>query len=257
MDLRAKMRGAGAGCLGAALVLGAILALAGLALPAGAQAGGSPPMRTRAACAVDSSTPSEADQALAQGRYADAELLYSAALKAEPDSGKAMAGLVRTGLVRTGQGQDKIADALALAKKYQAAYPKDADVLDALGEVRFRRGEVGEASLAFNNAAHLDPCRTRTHYDASWFLAFYGMYASSQLRINMAHSLAPNDPVITRRQEITQRKPMTAGQQLAWLKDRLDHPSAPLTDDDRQAIEAAIDRKSVVLGKEGRSRWSP
>jgi predicted aspartyl protease len=216
-------------------------------------------MRTRAACAVDSSVPSEADQALAQGRYADAELLYSAALKADPASGKAMAGLVRTGLARaglvqtglarTGEGQDKIAEALALAKQYQAAYPKDADVLDALGEVRFRRGEVGEASLAFNNAAHLDPCSARTHYDASWFLAFYGMYASSQLRINMAHSLAPNDPMITRRWETTQRKPMTAEQQLAWLKDRLDHPSAPLTDDDRQAIEAAI--KGVESSEKG------
>jgi predicted aspartyl protease len=243
MDLRARMRGAGAGCLGATL------ALAGLALPAGAQAGGPPPMRTRASCAVDSSVPSEADQALAQGRYADAELLYSAALKADPDSGKAMAGLVRTGLVRTAEGQDKIAEALALAKKYQAAYPKDADVLAALGEVRFRRGEVGEASLAFNNAAHLDPCNARTHYDASWFLAFYGMYASSQLRINMAHSLSPNDPVITRRWEITQRKPMTAEQQLAWLKDRLDHPTTPLTDDDRQAIEAAI--KGVASSEKG------
>src|ERR1039458_8109320 len=99
MDLRARMRGAGAGCLGATL------ALAGLALPAGAQAGGPPPMRTRASCAVDSSVPSEADQALAQGRYADAELLYSAALKADPDSGKAMAGLVRTGLGASPGGQ--------------------------------------------------------------------------------------------------------------------------------------------------------
>ncbi len=221
-----------------------VLALAGVALPAGAQAGGSPPMRTRASCAIDSSMPSEADQALAQGRYADAELLYSASLKADPASGKAMAGLVRTA-----EGQDKIAEALALAKKVQAAYPKDADVLNALGEVRFRRGEVGEASLAFNNAAHLDPCNARTHYDASWFLAFYGMYASSHLRINMAHSLAPNDPVITRRWETTQRKPMTAEQQLAWLKDRLDHPSAPLTDDDRQAIEAAI--KGVASSEKG------
>jgi predicted aspartyl protease len=75
------------------------------------------------------------------------------------------------------------------------------------------------------------------------------MYASSQLRINMAHSLAPNDPVITRRWETTQRKPMTAEQQLAWLKDRLDHPTTPLTDDDRQAIEAAI--KGVESSEKG------
>ena len=144
------------------------------------------------------------------------------------------------GLVRTAEGEGKIDEALALAKQYQAAYPKDADVLDALGEVRFRRGEVGEASLALNTAGHLDPCNARTHYDASWFLAFYGMYASSQQRIDMAHMLSPNDPVITRRWEITQRKPMTAEQQLAWLKDRLDHPATALTDEERQAIEAAM-----------------
>ena len=249
MDLRAKMGRAAGEWVCAAWALGAALALAGMALPAGAQAGGAPVMRTRASCAIDSSMPSEADQALAQGRYDDAELLYTAALKADPASGKAMAGLVRTALARAGEDHEKINDALALAKQYQAAHPKDADVLDALGEVRFRRGEIGETSLAFNTAGHLNPCSARTHYDASWFLAFYGMYASSQLRINMAHALAPNDPVITRRWETTQRKPMTAEQQLAWLKDRLDHPSAPLADDDRQAIEAAI--KGVETSEKG------
>ena len=200
------------GFRGSAGWLGLVLVLAASALAAGAQ----PTARNRASCEPDSQLPSEADQALWAKRYSDAELLYSADLKADPASGKAMAGLVRAAL-----RQDKVDDALKLAKEYEGAHPNDPDVQDVLGEVRLRRGEVGEASAAFDAAGHLGPCDGRVHYDAARFLNLYGMHATAQERLEYAHALAPNDQEITGLWQETHAKPMTAEQQLAWLNDRL------------------------------------
>ncbi len=246
--LRGRVVGMGfcwrVGWLGAALLLAGVTPAAGAEEAGGAQAGGAQPGRTRAACDVDRSAPSEADLALWARKYDDAELLYAAALKSDPADGRAMAGLVRTAL-----RQDKDDEALALAKQYQAAYPKDADVLDALGEVRLRRGEVGEASVALDAAARLGPCDGRIHFDAARFLNLYGMYASAQQRLDFAHELMPNDAEITRRWQATQARPMTAQEQLAWLKEQLDHPKTPLTDSDKEAIEAAM--KGIATREQG------
>lgn len=224
--------------------LGVALALAGVTLAAGAQGGATQHGRTRAACSVDRDAPSEADQALWAKKYDDAQLLYGASLTANAASGKAMAGLVRVAL-----GQDKVDEALALAVKFSRAQPNDADVLDALGEVRFRRGEVGEASAAFDAAGHLGPCDGRVHYDAARFLNLYGMYASAQQRLDYAHGLEPNDPEITARWQANHAKPMTADEQLAWLKERLEHPKTELAPEEKDGIAAAI--KAIEANEKG------
>jgi predicted aspartyl protease len=183
---------------------------------------------------VDRKAPSDADQALIDGKYADAERLYNVALAADPASGKAMAGLVRTAL-RNG----KIPEALTLAQKYSSAHPDDPDVIDALGEVRFRRGEVDEAKLAFNKSIILGPCNGRTHFDVAQFLNLAGMYATSQKRIETAHALSPHDPEITKRWMDTHATPMTPEEELAYLKEKLSNPAA-LKEEQKQGIEAAI-----------------
>ena len=239
--------GARAGWLGVVLaVAGAAHAqAAGSPAPGGGEpAGAQQPVRTRANCVADNQAPSQADQALWARKYDDAQVLYAAALQADPASGKALAGLVRTAL-----RQDKVDEALALAIKFRTARPEDPDVLDALGEVRFRRGEVGEASLLFNTAGHLGPCDARVHYDAARFLNLYGMYASAQQRLDYAHALAPNDAEIARRWRQSHASPMTPDQQLAALQDRLDHPAVPPKDDERQGIEAAI--KAIETRQKG------
>jgi predicted Zn-dependent protease len=118
---------------------------------AGGQAAGA--QTTRQACGVSHAVPDAAEKALLGGRYSDAEHLYGEELKANPGSGKAMAGVVRAQL-----GEGKLAEALVQALGFAKAHPNDAAVADAVGEVRFRRGEVEEAATAFNQSAHLDPC---------------------------------------------------------------------------------------------------
>jgi predicted aspartyl protease len=197
----------------------------------GAQAAGSP--AAKVTCSIDQRRPSEADMALRERHYADAEALYGKALAAEAGSVEAMAGLVRTTLA-----EDKLPDAMAMATRLDAAHPNTPVLLDALGEVRFRRGEVNEAAKAFNQALNLDVCNGVTHYDIAEFLNLSGMYASAQRRLDLAHTLAPDNLQIGRRWRVTHAVPPTAAERLASLKDRLQNPA--LTQDEKDAIQAAI-----------------
>ena len=117
-------------------------------------------------CTVNHTKPSDADVALSARKYADAERLYSDALTADPASSAAMAGLVRTTLA-----EGKLPDALALAMKYSSAHPNDAVLLDALGEVRFRRGETDEAGNALNQSRQSE--RMQSVSPSTTWLAFY------------------------------------------------------------------------------------
>jgi Flp pilus assembly protein TadD/predicted aspartyl protease len=184
-------------------------------------------------CTVDHAPPSEADKALQERRYDDAEKLYSDVLKASPGSGKAMAGLVRVTL-----NQGKLADALAQAMKFAKDHPEDAQVQDALGEVRYRRGEVEEATLAYARSLALDPCAARTRYDVSRYKNLNGLYASAQKDLDTAHALAPDDKTIARAWQNTQHTPLTPDEQIAGLKRQKEDPK--LTDEQKAAIESAI-----------------
>jgi len=192
-------------------------------------------------CAIDHTMQSEADKALLAHRYADAERLYGAALAADPASSIAMAGLVRTTLA-----EGKLPEALALATKYNSAHPNDAVLLDALGEVRFRRGETDEAATAFNQSSRLDHCNGLTHYDMYRFLNLWGMYASGQKHLELAHALAPENQQIAGRWSVTHAVPMTAEQRLAALQKQLDSPA--LSEERKTAINAAI--KNMESGQE-------
>jgi predicted aspartyl protease len=207
------------------------LALSG-STPAQGQAPSAPPS-SNVSCSIDRTPPSEAEQALQSHRYSDAERIYTEALAANPNSAVALAGLVRVTLA-----QGKLPEALALAIKDNSAYPNSPLLLNALGEVRFRRGEVDEAAIAFNQSMRLNPCNAVTHYDVARFLNLSGMYASAQRRLEMAHNLSPMNVEITRRWRSTHAVPLTGEQRLAMLKTRLDNPS--LTDDEKQGVEAAI-----------------
>jgi Flp pilus assembly protein TadD len=120
--------------------------------------------------------------------------------------------------VRAQLGQAKLREALALALKESAANPNDALLLDALGEVRFRRGEVQEAALALNRSAALDLCAARTHYDIAMYLRLEGRYKTAQASLDQAHRLAPSDPLIGRAWTQAHRLPQTTEQQVARLR---------------------------------------
>jgi predicted aspartyl protease len=184
-------------------------------------------------CSIDQRKPSEADTALTERRYPDAERLYGEALRANPSSFEAMAGLVRATLA-----EGKLSDALDMAIKDDAAHPGNPILLDALGEVRYRRGEVNEAATVLNTSIHIDPCNGITNYDMSRFLSFSGMAASAQKRLDLAHTLAPENQRIKELWSSTHQIPMTPQERLTALKNRLSE--AGLTADEKEGIQAAI-----------------
>jgi hypothetical protein len=187
-------------------------------------------------CKVDLSPPSDADEALEARKYADAERLYNEMLKSDPASGKAMAGIVRTELA-----QAKLTDAQALATRYGTMYPGDSDVLDAAGEVQYRRGDVDEAAQTFNKSNHLDPCNGRTHYDVARAFNLSAMYRTAQRELDTAHALAPHNPIIQRAWEESHATPGSRDEQIAALQARLtDKNAAAMSDYERDAIKARI-----------------
>jgi hypothetical protein len=196
------------------------------------------PSAPTASCPVVTSTPSDADMALFHGKYEDAERLYTA----EPPSAARTAGIVRTDL-----GLRHFDEALATIEKEVAAHPNDALLVDVLGEVRFRRGEVVQAAEAYNRSMVLDKCLARTHYDMGRFMNLNGLYLSAQKQWDKAHQLDPGDPVIDRTWEPTQRVPSTADQVIENLKKRLDDPA--LTEEQKTALLNSI--KAVEAREKG------
>lgn len=196
-------------------------------------------------CKIDQRRPSDAEVALHDRKYADAEGLYSKVLATDPNSADAMAGLVRATL-----GEGKRQDALALAQKYDAAHPNTPALLDALGEVRFRRGEVNEAASVFNTAFKLDPCNGVTHYDMYLFFDLSGSHAAAQKRLEIAHTMSPLNPEITERWQRSHAAPMTPPEQIASLKKKLE--DSTLTQDKKDGIAEAI--KGIETEEKGDCR---
>lgn len=159
-----------------------------------------------------------------------------------PPSPESTAGVVRSML-----GERKLEEALALATRENAAHPNNAVLLDLVGEVRYRRGEVEEAAVAFRQSAAIDPCLARTHYDIGRFANLSGLYASAQAQLDMAHKLAPDDPMIKRAWEPTQRAPQTPEQVIALLRQRLEN--GKLTDEQKAGIESSI--KAIQAQEKG------
>jgi len=193
-------------------------------------------------CTVDHTKPSDADAALTARKYGDAERLYNAALTSDPSSTAAMAGLVRSTLA-----EGKLPDALALATRYSSAHPNDPVLLDALGEVRFRRGETDEAGNALNQSVRLNRCFGLTHYDMSRYLYLLGYYQRSQVELERAYWLWPDHPDIARRWRQSHAVPRTPEQSVAMLTKLLDNPSLP--DARKDAINAAI--KGIESSEKG------
>ena len=184
-------------------------------------------------CPIDQRPPGQADESFYRRNYTDAERLYREALAADPASAEAMAGIVRTTLA-----EDKLTEALALATQYDAARPHNPLLLDALGEVRFRRGEVDAAAIAFNQSFQLDPCNGITRYDMYSYLELSGMYASAQHQLDFAHGVSPNNRRIGERWVTSHHTFMTPQQTLDSLQRRLQNPSLPAGEKD--GIQATI-----------------
>lgn len=185
-----------------------------------------PPVKK--SCAVDGAAPAEAEQVLARDP-ARAEELYLAM----PPSSAAMAGVIRAKLA-----QKQLDEALKLAQKENSAHPDDPVLLTALGEVRYRRGEIVEASTLLSRSAQLDPCAGRTHYDISRYHQLNGMYASAEKELGFAHALSPKDPLITYGWGRAHGERLTPGQHLLGLQKRVETPG--LSEEEKHQLNAQI-----------------
>ena len=173
--------------------------------------------------------PTDADEALAHGRFDEAEKEFAAM----PPSDARTVGLVRAML-----GERKLKEALTLAQSEVAAHPDDAVLLDALGEVRFRRGESDEAATALTHAVGLDLCLAQAHFDVGLYLNLSGRYASAMAELDKAHRLAPDDPAIQAAYRQAHATRATPEERLASLEERAKRDD--LTDEQKAGIEASI-----------------
>src|SRR5437764_713911 len=136
---------------------------------------------------------SSADALFAAGKFAEAAEAYRGAIKANPEAVNAQAGLVQA-LLRL----DRPDEANEVATKALATHPGAATLLAEMGDVHFRRGEMGEAEGSYIAAYKAD----KTNAHALWGLArlysSYSLYRKAYDLRNAAHQLAPNDPEIRR-----------------------------------------------------------
>jgi tetratricopeptide (TPR) repeat protein len=186
-------------------------------------------------CSPQHLAPGPAEVALIAGKHAEAVALYQDLVAKNPDSVGAKVGLVRALL-----SDGKLADALELATRTATAAPSDARAQDALGEVRYRRGEVGDAANAFNAAQAMDPCLARVHQDIARYQNLAGNFQTAVREIDLAHKLSPDDPSITREFGYAHSHPMTPDEEISFLTERMSKDG--VTDEQRKATEESIKR---------------
>jgi len=139
-------------------------------------------------------SPSLEQQALDAWRiydYPTAEGLYRQSLTANPASGEAHAGLVRT-LLR----EKNLHAARDAANTALRSAPDSAPVQAASGDVLFREGRVEEAELAYRRSSKLDENCARAWYGLSQIAQVTSNYSSARRDIFKAHQLDPKDPEI-------------------------------------------------------------
>ena len=175
--------------------------------------------QTKQSCKIDPTAPSEADSSMANHEFARAHELYAAAFKAHPGDTTSAAGLIRAELA-----EGKLDEARALARAAAVASPGSALLLDAMGEAELRRGEPEEAARAFDAAMKQDSCLGQIHLDFARYLELVAMHASASKQYELAHRLAPKDPVIEAAWREATVPPLTSGQEIAQLKKKLDQP---------------------------------
>jgi predicted aspartyl protease len=181
----------------------------------------------------------EADVAFRNHDFANSQTLYSGLLESattEEQKSRASAGIIRS-LIAAG----KLTEALEVAKKAVADHPKDARLLDVLGEVYFRRGEPNEALEALQASIHTDPCTARTHYDLAQFLKLSGMYASGLRELEIAERLSPRNKTFA--QAAAPR--LNGDERIHELMERLETQDLSIAD------RAAIQHRIQILNVKG------
>src|SRR5690348_2456750 len=157
-----------------------------LAVPSPAQSSTEKPPTETAASLL-----AEGLQAYRIGRFDLALEKYAAAVKADPGSAEAHAGLARVYLK-----QEKIQDAYDSVTTGTQANPASPILRTALGEVYFRDGKIAEAEREFISAVNAGAKDPRAYLGLARIREAVSLYKSAKTMIDKAHALDPLDPDI-------------------------------------------------------------
>ncbi|MGH9617414.1 MAG: aspartyl protease family protein [Acidobacteriaceae bacterium] len=192
-------------------------------------------------CTLQHPSTDAAAQAFRRADYSKASELYAAAAKANAKDMAAIAGEVRSLLK-----QEQVDAAADLAEKSVAANPKSAELMAALGEVRFRQGRLIDALHAYQDSLRRDPCLARAYYDAYKFLWVESMYASGYRSLQTAYQLEPDDPAI----QLAWIEHLPPAQRVGRIQSYL--ASDQETADKKKSLQADADRlKAILAAKNG------
>jgi tetratricopeptide (TPR) repeat protein len=159
-----------------------------------------------------------------QGSFDLAIARYNEVLKADPNSGDAYAGIVRSYLK-----QDKIREADDALQKGLLVTPDDPDFKVAEAELLFRQGEIPEAGTLFDEVIASPPlpgqarprANARAYLGAARVSAAKAMYAREHILITRAHAIDPSDPDVRKMWMQT----LTTADRIKSLADYLNQPT--------------------------------
>ena len=212
-------------CLGLYVGAGAGVMGAGAGAQAPAASGG--PTKS---CTVNNAAPSAAETALNRGDVSKAEGMLRDDLAKNPGNEAEHEALVRAEI-----DQDKVDAAAQDAEAWAGAAPASAMAKVALGEVRYRQGEMHDALAEFQKAAALDPCTARAYFGMAMVEDLAGFFASGRRNIERAYALHPTDDDI----HVTW---MSTRSRKEWLELRAEYldKSDQVSDENREKMKAAL-----------------
>ena len=136
----------------------------------------------------------QALQSYRTGKFDAATEQYQTALRQDPKSGEAYAGLARTYLK-----QENVQTAFETAQNGVTQAPDSLAAHTALGEVCFRKGKMEESEKEFLKAVNTPHPEARAYLGLARLYAAFSLHAKAEKELQKAHALDPDDPDIQRR----------------------------------------------------------
>jgi len=178
----------------------------------------------------------DASRALSKRDFTQAEALFRAQAKDAKD--EAAFANATTGVVHALLGENKAREAVDVATEALKQHPGNAVLLNAQGEAYFRRGEMGQAAMAWNAAVHADGCNPQVHYNMARYFHLNAEYLSEQKQLATAHQLAPRNSLINRARAVTNNKETTEDR-IDRLTDMVER--SEVSPDTRASMQRTID----------------
>jgi tetratricopeptide (TPR) repeat protein len=193
---------------------------------------------------------SDAQTLYRKGSFDQAIARFNDVLRADPASGDAYAGMLRSYLK-----QDKVAEADEVLGKALQATPSHPDLRVAEGELLFRQGQILEAGKLFDEVISSPPIgaapNPRAYLGAARVADTATLYERENTLIRRAHDLDSSDPDIRK----MWMRILSTDARLQSLEDYLSQPSTSDDDDTRRRLrEQASFLKASLIARSARCR---